>query len=203
MANSTTKSNENSATKKATTTKSTSTKKTSTAKKTTSRKTTKKEAPAQVPAAVTRSSARPIVTYVEEPISTTPLPTFDYDDWGGDEGDRAQYHNALDEHFRHVAEARRIENKPDSNPMPFVELMYPKADDEDTPEIVKCFVSEKKSFMHLEDGAMQLSILSPVGKWIWENRNIKPGDINPYNGARVLSVGFRCLKNTHLATANV
>ncbi len=183
MAKTTSKSTENS-TKKATT------------KRATSRKTTKKEAP------VTRSSARPIVTYAEEHLHTGPLPTFDYEDWGGDEGDRAQYHNALNEHFRHLEEARRIEDTPDSNPMPFVELMYPKDSDDDEPEIVRCFVSEKKSFMHLEQGAMQLSILSPVGKWIWENRNIKPGDINPVNGARVLSVGFRCLKNTHLANAS-
>lgn len=186
----TTSKNENSATKKATT------------KKATSRKTTKKETSA--PAPVTRSTARPAVTYVEEPRNTAPFPVFEYEDWGGDEGDRAQYATALAEHVRQVEDARRIENTRDLNPMPFVELMYPKDDDEDEPEIVRCYISEKKSFMHLEDNAMQLSVQSPVGNHIWNNRGkIKEGDILPMNGAKILRVGFALFKSAPLATANV
>ena len=193
-----TKSTTNSATKKATSTKTTS-------RKTSSKKgaSTKKSATSET-SVTTRSNGRPAVTYVEEYIATTPMPVFEYDEWGGDEGDRAQYATALAEHVRQVEVSRHAQTVRDDNPMPFVELMYPKDDDDDKPEIVKCFVSEKKSFMHLEDGAMQLSILSPVGKWIWENRQVKPGDIIPFNGATVLAVGFRCLKNAQAtAGANI
>lgn len=186
----TTKSTENSATKKATT------------KKATSRKTTKKETSA--PAPVTRSTARPAVIYAEAPHRTAPIPVFEYDEWGGDEGDRAQYATALAEHVRQVEAARNVETVRDYNPMPFVELMYPMDDGDDEPEIVRCYVSEKKSFMHLEDNAMQLSIQSPVGKYIWNNRNtIKEGGILPMNGAKILRVGFACMRNAHLAAANV
>lgn len=119
------------------------------------------------------------------------IPTFDLE-FGGDEGDRAQYHDQLREFLRTQESREAPKPTPDDAEMPMIIVQYPNNE-----ETCICFISRTKSYLPIGEkngmNVYQLSTGCELAKSILSNPNLKPGD-TLYKGAKALSVGFGTIK---------